>query len=251
MAFRDKVVLVTGGSSGIGKAIAIHFSKEKAKIVIIGRTKATIDEVKDICTANSGNEAMGIQADVSKDTDVEMIVNKVTATYGRLDVLVNNAGVFISDDIFTATMDNFDAHINTNLRGTFNLTRLFVPLLIKSQGNVINISGVEAVKYWEGLLTDSLSKVAIQHLTKYVAYELGPKKVRSNSVALGYVTGTKIIERANIDPEEFGRGFLPSVPLGEFIKPEDVAKTVAFIASDDARHITGQNIVMDGGFSCY
>ncbi|XP_063393460.1 3-oxoacyl-[acyl-carrier-protein] reductase FabG-like isoform X1 [Cydia fagiglandana] len=251
MAFRNKVVLVTGGSSGIGKAIAIHFSKEKAKVVIIGRTKATIDAAKDICTANSGNEAIGIQADVSKDADVEMIVNKVTATCGRLDVLVNNAGVFISDDIFTATIENFDAHINTNLRGTFNLTRLFVPLLIKSQGNVINISGVEAVKYWEGLLTDSLSKVAIQHLTKYVAYELGPKKVRSNSVALGYVTGTKIIERANIDPEEFGRGFLPSVPLGEFIKPEDVAKTVAFIASDDARHITGQNIVMDGGFSCY
>ncbi|XP_063393483.1 3-oxoacyl-[acyl-carrier-protein] reductase FabG-like [Cydia fagiglandana] len=251
MAFRDKVVLVTGGSSGIGKAIAIHFSKEKAKVVIIGRTKATIDAVKDICTANSGNDAMGIQGDVSKDADVEMIVNKVTASYGRLDVLVNNAGVFISDDIFTATMENFDAHVNTNLRGTFNLTRQFVPLLIKSKGNVINISGVEAVKYVEGLLTESLSKAAIQHLTKYVAYELGPKKVRSNSVALGYVTGTKIIERANIDPEEFGREILPSVPLGEFIKPEDVAKTVAFIASDAARHITGQNIVVDGGFSCH
>ncbi|XP_048007133.1 3-oxoacyl-[acyl-carrier-protein] reductase FabG-like [Leguminivora glycinivorella] len=251
MAFRDKVILVTGGNSGIGKAIALHFSKENAKLVIVGRNKDTIEEVKDICTANSGNEAMGIQADVSKDTDVEMIVNKVTEKYGRLDVLVNNAGVFISDDIYTATMENFDAHINTNLRGTFNLTRSFVPLLIKAQGNVISISGVEAVKYWEGLLTDSLSKVAIQNLTKYVAYELASKKVRANSLALGYVTGTKIIQRANIDPEEFGRGFLPSVPLGEAIKPEDVAKTVAFIASDSAKHITGQNIVMDGGFSCY
>ncbi|XP_063548116.1 3-oxoacyl-[acyl-carrier-protein] reductase FabG-like [Cydia strobilella] len=250
MAFRDKVVLVTGGNSGIGKAIAIHFSKEKAKVVIIGRTKATIDAVKDICTANSGNEAMGIQADISKDADVEMIVNKVTETYGRLDVLVNNAGVFITDNIFTATMENFDAHINTNLRGNFNLTRLFVPLLIKAQGNVINISGAEAVKYVEGLLTESLSKAAAQLLTKYVAYELGPKKVRCNSVALGYVTGTKILERANMDPKEFGREFLPLVPLGEVIEPEDVANTVAFIASDAARHITGQNIIVDGGFCC-
>ncbi|KAI8423757.1 hypothetical protein MSG28_012781 [Choristoneura fumiferana] len=251
MSFKDQVILITGSSSGIGKSIAIHFSKENAKLILVGRSKPALDEVKAICSKNSGHEALAIQADVSNDGQVEEIVEKVTLAYGALHVLVNNAGVFISDDIFSATTASFDAHINVNLRSVFNLTRLFVPLLVKSKGNVINISGVEAVKYWEGLLTDSLSKVAIQHFTKYVAYELGPKKVRSNSLALGYVTGTKIIERANLDPEEFGRGFLPSVPLGEFIKPEDVAKTVAFIASDAAKHITGQNIVMDGGFSCY
>ncbi|GBP50116.1 Glucose 1-dehydrogenase 3 [Eumeta japonica] len=221
MDFKNKVVLVTGGSSGIGRAIALHFSRQSAKIIIVGRNEDALKEVASACTKNSEHRAVYVKADVSKDADVERIVDVTRKSFGRLDVLVNNAGVFISDDIFTATAESFDAHINTNLRGTFNLTRLFVPLLIESKGNVINISGVEAVKYWEGLLTDSLSKVAIQHLTKYVAYELASKKVRSNSIALGYVVGTKIIERAGINPEEFGRDFVKSVPLGEFIKPEE------------------------------
>lgn len=134
MSFKDQVVLVTGSSSGIGRAIAIHFAKENAKIILVGRSKPALDEVKAICSKNSGHEALAIQADVSNDGQVEDIVEKVTSAYGALHVLVNNAGVFISDDIFSATTASFDAHINVNLRSVFNLTRLFVPLLVKSKG---------------------------------------------------------------------------------------------------------------------
>lgn len=251
MAFEGKVILITGASSGIGRVTAIHFSKLKAKIILIGRNKQTLDEATDICTKNSGHRSLAIQADVSKDEECEKIVETTKKVSNRLDVLVNNAGVFISDDIYTTTTNSFDAHINTNLRSVFNLTRLFVPLLEASEGSIVNISGVEAVKYWEELLTDSLSKIAIQHFSKSLAYELGPKKIRSNCIALGYVAGTKIIERANLDPEEFGREFVKSVPLGEFIKPEEVAAMIEFISSDKVKHITGQNIVMDGGYSTF
>lgn len=251
MSFENKVVLVTGGSNGIGRSIAIKFAKEKAKVIIIGRNKENLEEVAKICSEFSNNKVLPIQADVSNDKDVEKIVKTTTEKYKRLDILINNAGVFISDNIYTTSIKAFDAHINTNLRAVFNFTRLFVPLLTESKGNIINISGVEAIKYWEGLLTDSISKAAIQNFTKYVAYELAPKKIRANCLALGYVTDTKIIARANIDPEEFGKEFKPCVPLGEFMKPEEVAETVAFLASDKAKHITGQNIVMDGGFSIY
>ncbi|KAI8423756.1 hypothetical protein MSG28_012780 [Choristoneura fumiferana] len=251
MSFKDQVILVTGASAGIGKAIAIHFSKENAKLVLVGRSKPALDEVKAICSKNSGHEALIIQADVSKDADIENIVKKVTQVHGALNILVNNAGMFISDDIFSTTIANLDAHINTNLRSVFNLTILFMPLLIKSQGNIINITGAEAVKYCQGLLSESLSKVAVNHFTKYAAYELGPKKVRVNSVALGYVKDTKIMERADVDIDEFAKYFLPKVPLGEPIKPEEVAMTVAFIASDAAKHITGQIILVDGGFTSH
>lgn len=248
MSFENKVILVTGGSTGIGAAIAKRFSEEKAKIIIVGRDKTSLDEVASVCTRKSGHECLKIVADLTKDSDVERIVTELGA-YNELDVLINNAGTYKVDTIYSTSMQSFDENINVNLRAVFYLTKLCTPLLVKSEGNVVNISDVSTQKYFETALSEAISKGGLKIFTKYAATELASKKVRVNSIALGYVAGTKILERANLDIDKFKKEFKNLIPLKEYIKPEEAAELVLFVASEKAKNMTGQNVIYDNGFS--
>jgi NAD(P)-dependent dehydrogenase (short-subunit alcohol dehydrogenase family) len=250
--FTGKVALVTGSSSGIGEEIAIQLAKYGAKVVVTGRGQSKIDAVVEKCNQVSPTklQALGVKCDVGKDSEVSALVDKVISTHGGLDILVNNAGIAASSPITDVSiMANFDTIMRTNLRAPFFLTHLLVPHLIKSKGNIINMSSVAGQHPFDKLPVYCASKAALDMFTKCLAIDLGPKGVRVNSVnpatirtpifmAMGFSSDLmQAIEKQCAD----------DYPLGRIGEVDDVAKFVLFLASDDASFITGLVGQVDGG----
>lgn len=194
MSFADKVVIITGASSGIGAAAAVHFSELGAKVTITGRNEENLIETKAKCI----NEVLSIAADVNDENDRKKIIDGTVKRYGKIDVLVNNAGIGENGDILTTTLDQYDTVMNTNVRSVFHLTQLAVPFLIKTQGNVVNISSVAGQRQFPNLLVYCMSKAAIDQFTKCVALELAPKNVRVNAVNPAFIV-TNFHKRLGMD----------------------------------------------------
>jgi NAD(P)-dependent dehydrogenase (short-subunit alcohol dehydrogenase family) len=250
--FTGKIVLVTGSSSGIGEEIAIQFAKYGAKVIVTGRGEDKIAAVVEKCNQVSPKKlkALGVKCDVGNDSDVRALVDKVISTYGGLDILVNNAGIFamtlISDP---NVMTSFDSIIRTNLRSPFYLTHLLVPHLIKSKGNIINISSVNGLHPYDVSMVYCASKAALDMFTKCLAIDLGPKGVRVNSVNPAAVK-TPIFMTLGLPKETLmamEKQCIDEYPLGRIGEVDDVAKFVLFLASDDASFITGLVGQIDGG----
>lgn len=248
--FTGKVALVTGSSSGIGEGIAVQFAKYGAKVVITGRAEDKIAAVVDKCNQVSPTQlkALGMKCDVAKDSDLRELVNKIITTHGKIDILVNNAGIaghgFITDPNF---MDNFDSMMATNLRAPFLLTHLLVPHLVKSKGNIVNISSIAGLHPFDITPTYSASKAALDMFTKCIAIDLGPKGVRVNSVCPA-VTKTPALEAmGDAAMSAMEKICLEQYPLRRMGEVDDVAKFVLFLASDDASFITGLVGSVDGG----
>lgn len=168
MAFAGKVVIVTGASSGIGAGAAVHFSKLGAKIVITGRNEENLKKTASSCDG----EVLSIVADLNIEEDRARIINETIAKFGKLDVLVNNAGLGENGDILTTTLDQYDKVMNTNVRSVFHLTQLATPHLIETKGNIVNVSSVAGPRQFPNLLAYCMSKAAIDQFTKCVALEL-------------------------------------------------------------------------------
>lgn len=166
--FADRVVIITGASSGIGAAAAIEFSKLGAKVVITGRNEAKLNETASRCEG----QVLSILAEVNEIDDRAKIVDRTIAEYGQIDVLVNNAGIGQDGTILTTTLEKFDNVMNTNVRSLFHLTQLATPHLIKSKGNIVNVSSVTAVRQFQNYLAYCMSKAAVDQFTKCVALEL-------------------------------------------------------------------------------
>ncbi|XP_052743289.1 3-oxoacyl-[acyl-carrier-protein] reductase FabG-like [Bicyclus anynana] len=238
MSFEDNVVIVTGASSGIGAATAIQFAKEGANVVIVAKNLTTIAEK----CAEVGNKPLIIVADLTKDDNIKQIIDTTISHFGKLNILVNNAGKSEFVDIASEdVMEKFDEIFDINLRAAVFLTSLSVPHLIKSRGNIVNISSIGArAVLFPGNFAYCASKAALDHFTKAVSLDLAPHGVRANSISPGPVK-TKAMN------DDFWEAMAKRMALGKVIEPEEIANMILYIASDKAKSITGSSFLVDGG----
>ncbi|VEN36255.1 unnamed protein product [Callosobruchus maculatus] len=243
--FKGKVVLITGGSSGIGAETAIEFSSLGADVVITGRNAESLEQVADKCL----KKPLIIQGDVTKEKDVEDLMSKVIQTYGKLDVLVNNAGIIGTGGIESTSLAQFDNMFQVNVRSLYHLTMLATPYLIKTKGNIINVSSRAGLRAANNVLAYCMSKSAVDQFTRCCALDLAAKGVRVNSVNPGVIV-TELHKRGGMSEEEYAK-FLERCkqthPLGRPGQTTEVAKAIVFLASDGASFITGVNLPIDGG----
>ncbi|CAG4933938.1 unnamed protein product [Colias eurytheme] len=245
MSFKDKVVIVTGASSGVGAATAIAFTKEGASVVMIGRNQIKLDNVRKKCEA-VGKTPLVINADLTDDDELRNIVDKTIEEFNKIDILVNNAAILRCGNLRYHTIKStYDEIMNTNIRAVVYLTTFATPHLIASKGNIVNISTIGA----ERVICDEynaycVSKAALNHFTRAAAIELGAHGVRVNTVSPA-VLKSDMLQNAGLgamDDSSF-----KNVMYGPWTEPEEIADLILFVASDKARGITGSNLVSDKG----
>lgn len=249
--FANKVVLITGASSGIGAETAIDFSKLDAKLVLTGRNKQNLEKVAKQCEENSPSslKPLIVIADMNNESDVENIIKTTINEFEQLDVLVNNAGILESGSIENTSLDQYDRVMNTNVRGPYHLTMLATPHLVKTKGNIVNVSSVTGLRSFPNVLAYCMSKSALDQFTRCVALELAPKSVRVNAVNPGVIT-TGIHMKSSMNEqeyEEFIKKCAQSHALGRAGNAKEVSSVIVFLASDAASNMTGVTIPVDGG----
>ncbi|XP_055373040.1 uncharacterized oxidoreductase TM_0325-like [Condylostylus longicornis] len=249
MNFAGKVVLITGASSGIGAAAAIKFSRLSAQLSLIGRKTENLKEVAKQCKEINGQDPLIITGDVTKEEDNARIIKETIDKFGKLDVLVNNAGIIEVGTIENTSMEQYDRVMNTNVRSIYHLTMLAVPHLIETKGSIVNVSSVNGLRSFPGVLAYNLSKMAVEQFTRCVALELAAKGVRCNSVSPG-VTVTNLHKRGGMDEETYNKFLEHSKNTHAMGRPgqaSEVAEAIAFLASECASFTTGTSIPVDGG----
>jgi len=242
--FEGKIAIVTGGSRGIGRAIALELGKRGATVVInYNRSADAAQEVLDEIKA-AGSDGMVIQADVSDEEQVDALFKTVTGEYGKVDILVNNAGTTRDNVIMMLKPEDFDVVVNTNLRSAWLCCKVASRAMMRKRtGRIINITSVVGMAGNGGQTNYAASKAGMIGVTKSLAKEVATRGITVNAVAPGFIE-TAMTEDLSDDVKETA---LSHIPLGRMGQPEDVAKAVAFLASDDAAYITGQVLVVDGG----
>jgi NAD(P)-dependent dehydrogenase (short-subunit alcohol dehydrogenase family) len=247
--FTGKVALVTGATSGIGRDTAVAFAREGAKVVITGRRteagRKTIELMR-----SAGGEGIFVQADVSKEPDVEAVVSQVIGTYGRLDIALNNAGVEGGlGPITSLTEAQWDETININLKGTWlSLKHEIAAMLKTGGGSIINISTIAGIVGMAGASIYGTSKAGVIGLTRCVAIEYAKAGIRVNVVSPGAIQ-TEMFDRFTGNSDEAKASFAGTHPMGRVGTTDEVSGTVLWLASDAASFITGQNIAVDGGYT--
>jgi 3-oxoacyl-[acyl-carrier protein] reductase len=246
LKLKDKVAVVTGASKGIGAGIAKAYALQGA-IVVVNYAKDKIRAttvVDDI--VKLGGRAMAVQADVSKPADVEKLFKETMAAFNKVDILVNNAGIYDVVMLEALTIEHIHANINTNLIGTILCAQKAVELMGRKGGNIINISSTVSVNPMPGTLIYAATKAAIDNVTKVLAKELGPKKIRVNTISPG-ITETEGSHEQGFMGGEWEAQLVAQVPLGRIGQPNDIAKVAVFLASDEAAWVTGERIQVSGG----
>lgn len=248
MDFNEKVVLITGASSGIGAGAAFHFSKLGANLSIVGRNEKRLREVAKEIQESTTSMPLVIVADVTKDAD--RIVNETIKHFKRLDVLVNNAGFSIRDNIAEADLSEFDRVFDTNVRAVINLTKLCVPHLEITKGNIVNVSSIAGLKPLRNVMTYCMSKAALDQLTKCSALDLSEKGIRVNSIN-PLAVRTRIYETYGVSPEHYEKAmeqYKDLYPVGRVGNVSDTSEAIAFLANNaTASFLTGINLPVDGG----
>jgi NAD(P)-dependent dehydrogenase (short-subunit alcohol dehydrogenase family) len=247
---KDRIVLITGASSGIGRATAVRFASAGARVGLIARKQDRLAEVVQIIEA-AGGEAKVIVADVTEEADIERAVREAVEVFGGLDVLVNAAGIIATGTVETTRLDDWDYMMNVNVRAPFYLMQCAMPYLVERQGNVVNVSSVTGIRAFPGILAYCASKAAVDQLTHCAALEMASKGVRVNAVNPGVIVSS--LHRTGGMDEEAYSAFLEhsktTHPLGRVGQPEEVAELIYFLASPKAGWITGASYSIDGGRS--
>ncbi|HWL24390.1 MAG TPA: 3-oxoacyl-[acyl-carrier-protein] reductase [Ureibacillus sp.] len=239
-----KVAVVTGASRGIGRAIALHLAKEGAKVVVnySGSEQKALSVVDEI--NSMGTKAIAVQANISDVESVTQLMDTAIKEFGAIDILVNNAGITRDNLIMRMKEDEWDDVINTNLKGVFLCTKAVTRQMMKQRsGRIINISSVVGVLGNAGQANYVAAKAGVIGLTKTTARELASRNILVNAIAPGFIT----TEMTDALPEDLKSAMLSQIPLAKLGQPEDIAKAVAFLASDDASYMTGQTLHIDGG----
>lgn len=246
MSFEGKVIIVTGASSGIGADVARHLAKLGGSLALVGRSAYRLSEVADEIESAGGPSPLVISADVTKDA--ERIIEETVDHFGKLDVLINSAGVGIAVPVIDTDIEDYDRIMDTNMRSIFMLTKLAVPYLEQTEGNIVNVSSLVGLVPNALQPIYSVSKAALNHFTECCAVEFGPKHIRVNAVNPGFVS-TQFFKYAGVDDEGIQQLIddCTSYPVGRVGNVADISNAIAFLASDSASFITGTLMKIDGG----
>ena len=244
----QQTVVVTGATSGIGRATALRFARDGAAVALVGRKAAALDEVAQ-GIRELGGWSVAIEADVTNAAAPDLIVNAAVEEFGGITTVVNAAGIIANGTVENTSDAAWDEMLDVNLRAPFRLMRAALGHLIAAKGSVVNVSSVTGLRAFPGVLAYCVSKAGVDQLTRCAALELAPHGVRVNAVNPG-VTVTNLHRRSGIDEEKYA-AFLErsktTHPLGRTGEPEEIAELIAFLASDRAGWITGETISIDGG----
>ena len=241
----NKVSIITGAAQGIGLATALKFAQEGAIVVVCDVKPSAVDEAVQQCQA-LGAQAMGLQVDVTQRTMVDAMVRRVLDTYGRIDVLVNNAGITQDARLQKMTLEQFDRVIDVNLRGVFHCAQAVTDTMVaQGSGVILNASSVVGIYGNFGQTNYAATKFGVIGFTKTWSRELGPKGIRVNAVAPGFIA-TPILATM---PEKVIDDMVARVPLKRLGKAEDIANVYAFLASDEAAYVNGAVLEVSGGMT--
>jgi 3-oxoacyl-[acyl-carrier protein] reductase len=242
---QGRVAIVTGSGRGIGREIALTLAREGAKVVVSDITDDVYKTAREVEAL--GSEALAMKCDVTNPSDVEGMVKATIEKFGRIDILVNNAGIYPFKPFIEMTEQDWDRVISVNLKGTFNCTKAVVHRMIEQKyGKIINISSIAgSVVGFTQLAHYCASKAGVLGFTRALALELAPYGINVNAIAPGVIEtpGTTSLGKETLE------SFAKMIPQGRVGKPEDIAKLVVFLASDDSSYITGQLMVCDGGYT--
>ena len=248
MSFAGKTIIVTGATSGIGRAAAEAFGRDGGSVILVGRQETVLADVAD-AVRGAGGQAATVAADLTATDAPGRVVNAALAAFGHIDVLVNAAGVIASGALEATTDDIWDTMMAVNLRAPFRLMREAAPHLTARKGSIVNVSSVNGLRSFPGVLAYCVSKAGVDHLTRCAAIEMAPAGVRVNAVNPG-VTVTNLHRRSGMDETKYA-AFLERAkethPLGRPGRPDDIAELILFLASDRAGWMTGETIPIDGG----
>lgn len=244
-SMKDKVVVVTGGNSGIGKGIAHRFHDEGAKVVIFGRNLKSLEQVKEKLSTN----VLAVQGDITKKEDILKLYQQTLKTFGNIDVLIANAGVGEKVALDQATEEKFDTMADINYKGAYFTVRYALDFLAPDASILLIASTAALLGVAEHSIYSS-TKAAVIKLAKSFAIDLAPKKIRVNSISPGYIETPIFDDRLKKDPS-YLEGKKQYIPLSRIGRPEDIAHAAVFLSSPEASYITGANLVIDGGLSSF
>ncbi len=244
MRFENQVAVVTGAGRGIGHAIAVRLAMEGARVASVSRTQANAQKTAEEVNAAHADAAKAYAVDVSDHYAVQQTGVRILEDFGRVDILVNNAGVTRDGLSIRMSIDDWDTVLNTNLKGAFNFAQSMQrPMIKQRSGRIINISSVIGLIGNAGQANYAASKAGLIGFTKSLARELASRGITVNAVAPGLIE----TDMTSVLSDEIRKAILSKIPLGKFGQPEDIASMVAFLASAEAKYITGQVLAVDGG----
>jgi meso-butanediol dehydrogenase/(S,S)-butanediol dehydrogenase/diacetyl reductase len=248
MRLENKIAIITGGGDGLGQASAVLFAKEGASVVVAdmdpARGMKTVDMIK-----NQNGEAMFVEVDISKEDSVKNMVEKVVDAYGRIDILVNSAGIFIEATVLNTSVEDWDKIMAVNLRGIFLGCKYVIPEMIKAgKGSIVNIGSEAGITGWENATAYAASKGGVVNMTRCLALDFAKHNIRANCVCPG-TTETPMLKKAlEIAPDpKKARRFFESRPLLRLGRPEEIAAGILYLASDESLYATGAVLSIDGG----
>ena len=244
MRFENQVAVVTGAGRGIGHAIAVRLASEGARVASVSRTEANAQRTADEINAARADAAKAYSVDVSDHASVQQIGAQILEDFGRVDILINNAGVTRDGLSMRMSIEDWDTVLNTNLKGAFNFVQAVQrPMIKQRSGRIINISSVIGLIGNAGQANYAASKAGLLGFTKSLAREVASRGITVNALAPGLIETdmTKVLS------DEIRKNILSKIPLGALGQPDDIASAVAFLASPEAKYITGQVLAVDGG----